>query len=230
MVNPLWLEKAYIIENKATDYDNEDEVDAFSVKNTDISAIRYKAFVGSNPSKTTYFQPVLDALDVSFSPLISASEAIIVEGKNDYYPFVYFMKKIGGSHVPQIFPGNGAGNSSSLISLFRGWGVNFRVVLDADKAGKQAKKKYMDEYFLSDSEVLTLADFSPELDGLEFENIYKDDVRTAVSSTFGVPKLTKRHFSLYFQQQVVADDDIDLKDTLSSFQPIFDRISNEFKS
>jgi energy-coupling factor transporter ATP-binding protein EcfA2 len=64
MVNPLWLEKAYIIDNQAINYDDEDDIDAFTVRVTDIHAIKYKTFVGSYPSKTTYFQPVLDALEV----------------------------------------------------------------------------------------------------------------------------------------------------------------------
>ncbi|MET3471579.1 putative ATP-dependent endonuclease of OLD family [Novosphingobium sp. 1529] len=228
MVNPLWLEKAYIVENKATDYDNEDDVDAFSIRKTDIKATKYKTFVGSNPTKTTYFQPVLDALEVPFSPLIGASKALIVEGKNDYFPIVFLRQKLTGSACPQIFPANGAGSAGPLVSLFRGWGIDFRILLDDDKAGKAGKKAYINDYFLRDSEVVTIGDLSPTLSGQTFEAVYKNDTINAVISMFSIEAPKKRDFSLFFQDLIVSNNDIDLKDTLIAFEPISKWIDEEF--
>ena len=228
MVNPLWLEKAYIIDNKATDYDNEDDVDSFAVRKTDITAVRYKTFVGSNPTKTTYFQPVLDALEVTFSPLLSSSKALIVEGKNDFYPFSYLRRKLTAATIPQVFPGNGAGSSGTLISLFRGWGVNFRILLDDDKAGQQAKKKYMDEFFLSKAEVVTLGEIEEALKGQEFEALYKDDVVGAANTKFGTKKPTKRQLSLYFQELLASGNDTSLPKTEEAFRPISEWVDSVF--
>ena len=230
MVNPLWLEKAYIVENKATDYDNEDDVDSFAIRKTDIKAIKYKNFVGSYPSKTTYFQPVLDALDVSFSPLITSANALIIEGKNDYHPFVYFKQKLKKDGFPTIFPGQGAGHSATLISLFRGWGVRFRIVLDDDSAGRTAKKKYKDEFFLKDNEVVTLGDISTILKNKEFEGIYMNDVKNAVNLSFSVSEPTKRQYSLYFQGLLASEATQDFPETEGAFQPLFDWIDTEFAS
>lgn len=228
MVNPLWLENAYIIENKATDYENDDEVDSFAVRKTDINAVRYRKFVSTHPTQTTYFQPVLDALEVSFSPLISASKALIVEGKNDFYPLIYFRHKLSAASSPQIFPGNGAGSVGPLISLFRGWGVDFRVLLDGDKAGIEGKKKYIKEYMLSETEVFTLGDISAELNGKAFEAIYQDDVKQAVREQFGTDKLSKRDMALFFKELIASKNEMVFPDTEKAFTPISDWLSVQF--
>lgn len=230
MVNPLWLEKAYIVQNKATDYDNEDQVDSFSLRKTEISAIKYRTFVGTYPTKTTYFQPVLDALEVTFSPLVSSSNGLIVEGKNDYYAIKYLRGAVGKPDFPRIFPGTGAGNASDLISLFRGWGVKFRVLLDDDKAGKAAKKRYMDEFLLSENEVRTLGEIDKSFAGKTFENVYQSDVLKAVSKTFGTAEPSKQQFALHFQELLKGETPPNYPATLAAFSPISNWIDSEFPS
>jgi predicted ATP-dependent endonuclease of OLD family len=58
MVNPLWLEKAYIVENLAIDLAS-DETGQFSTQPNDIKATPYKQFVSQNPNRLAYFRPVL---------------------------------------------------------------------------------------------------------------------------------------------------------------------------
>jgi predicted ATP-dependent endonuclease of OLD family len=227
MVNPLWLERAYIVENKVTDYDD-DDVASFAIKKTDISAIPYRSFVGSYPTKTTYFQPVLDALEVTFSPMIKSKRALIVEGKNDYFPILYFCRLNDSDHIPEIYPSNGAGSASALISLFRGWGVEFKILLDDDRSGREAKKKYMNEFFLSASEVVTLGDIDENLIGRAFESIYQDDLRNIVGAQFNESNPNKRHFSLYFQELISTSEKADCPSTVAAFQPLSDWIQSVF--
>jgi len=228
MVNPLWLEKAYIVENKATDYENENDVDSFAIRKTDINAIRYKTFVGTNPTKTTYFQPVLDALEVTFSPLLRSANALIVEGKNDFYALKYLRSKSSEFEIPEIFPGNGAGSANNLISIFRGWGINFRVLLDDDKAGQQSKKSYMEDFLLSTKEVVTLGEISPQFKGKSFEAILQNDARTAVKNAFEVDAPSKKQYALYFQELLANKSGLSFPETELSFKPINDWIDNEF--
>jgi hypothetical protein len=228
MVNPLWLEKAYIVENKATDYDKEDEIDSFAVRKTDITAIKYKSFIGSYPKKTTYFQPVLDALDIAFSPLVRSSNAIIIEGKNDYHSIVYFWRRYTSDLTPEFFPGNGAGNSSHLISLFRGWGVDFRILLDDDSAGRKAKTKYKDEFLLDDHEVATLVNFDEQLSGKEFEHLYRKDVIEAVKKFYNIERPSKKQYSLFFQELIASKSELDFPDTQDNLKPIFKWIESQF--
>lgn len=141
MVNPLWLEKAYIVDNKAIDLSS-DEVDQFTANPNNIVAIPYKRFVSDNPSRVTYFQPVLDALRYSVSPLEFRGPAVFLEGKFDFYPFVYLRGRLTEARDLSVFPVNGAGDMGTLITLFRGWAVPFLVLLDADGAGKREKARY----------------------------------------------------------------------------------------
>lgn len=228
MVNPLWLEKAYIVENRAADYDNEDEVGSFAVRKTDISAVRYKTFVGSNPTKTTYFQPVLDSLDVGFSPLVHSANALIVEGKNDYYGLMYFLRTMKLATDVQIFPGNGAGSSAAIISLFRGWGINFRLLVDDDPAGNQAKKKYMDEFLLDPKEVVTLGEISNSFAGKTFEAIYQNDLKSAAEQFFNISKVKKHHLTLYCQHLLTASESKQFPETMEAFEPISEWLDAQF--
>jgi hypothetical protein len=228
MVNPLWLEKAYIIDNKAIDYDDSDEIDSFAVRRTDIYAIRYRTFVGSHPTKTTYFQPVLDALEVNFSPLERASKALIVEGKYDYHPAVFLRQRATADKQPLMFPANGAGDIGCLVSLFRGWGVDFRILLDDDRAGRDGKKRYVEEYLLPSDHVKTIGDLDPRFAGKTFEGLYAEDVVAATSKMFGVAKPKKRQFSLFFQDLLARSAISGCDKTVRQFEPVSKWIDETF--
>lgn len=230
MINPFWLDKAYIILNSAIDYDSEDKVDSFSVHKTDITAKKYRSFVASNPARTTYFQPVLDALDVEYSPLERSARALIIEGKFDYHPFVYLRKRGRADKTPEVFPANGAGDIGLLVNLFRGWGVDFRVLVDDDKAGREAKKRCTEDYLVSEKKVATLGEIVPELSGKPFEGIYQEDVQSAVRTFFGVDQIKKRQYSLFFQELLAKDAEQDFPATEEIFSRISAWIDREFEN
>lgn len=202
MINPIWLDNAYIVQNKGTDYERDNEFEDFQLVKTDIQAIKYKTFVGRNPTKTTYFQPVLDALDVSISPLISAKNAIIIEGKYDYYAMAYFIEKMNLKGAPPIFPCSGAGHMATLISLFRGWGVDFRIILDDDHAGRREKKRYIKDMLVLDKEIFTIGEITSNLKSKAFESLYMEDVKNEIRDYFSISDLTKQHYCLFFQKKL----------------------------
>lgn len=220
MVNPLWLDKSYIIQNSAVDHDDKGDIDVFDVRVNDIKAIKYKTFVGKYPSKTTYFQPVLDSLDIGISKMMSASRAVIVEGKYDYHPLIYFCRMADEKNMPDIFPAVGAGGMGTLINLFRGWGVEFKILLDDDRAGRIAKQKYIEEYFVLERQISTLADIDPILLGKDFEIFYQDDVKEKVREKFGIDKIQKKHFSMFFQDIIFKDQRVDCLATSSAIAPL----------
>jgi hypothetical protein len=66
MVNPNWLDQAFVVSNLAVDYKDVAESDMrVRTRHTDIRVEKYREFVGKNPDKLDYFQPVLDKLDVA---------------------------------------------------------------------------------------------------------------------------------------------------------------------
>jgi predicted ATPase len=62
LINPHWLEGAFIVKNKALNYDDDCD-DEYDMSETDISIERYRSFVGKYPNQKTYFQPILDVLE-----------------------------------------------------------------------------------------------------------------------------------------------------------------------
>lgn len=219
MIDPLWLEKAYIIQNRGVDYDMEDE-DSDVFRKTDIRATKYRKFVAENPSRTTYFQPVLDALQVKFSPLERTDRAIIIEGKYDYFPLLYFVGKVAASEGIGIFPGNGAGNVGPLISLFRGWGMTFRILLDDDKAGRDSKKRYVKDFLVRSDDIKTLAELLPSMAGLSFESLFQDDVKSRARAYFDKSDISKREYSLFFQNLLAEKAGVEFPETAALFEEL----------
>lgn len=231
MINPLWLERAYIVKNEAADYESDDDMDFYEPRESDIKAIKYKTFVGTYPRSSTYFQPVLDALDVPISSLVSAKNALIVEGKYDFHPLVYFSKVmcLPGSKF-NIFPATGSGSISPLIALFRGWGVNFRILLDGDDAGKKERGKYRDQMFVPDDFIRCLSDFDPIFDGKALEAAYQGDVVDMIKENFGVDRPKKEHYSLLFQELVATGKMVALPETEVKLRSIIEWFDSEFKA
>ena len=64
------------------------------------------------------------------------NDVLIMEGKTDFYFMNYFQKKYDIKNV-SVFPGSGATSSDVLISLSLGFGRNFLVLSDDDKAGRE---------------------------------------------------------------------------------------------
>lgn len=55
LIEPRWLERAYIVENSAVDMQDTDEYLTPTMRETNVSAIPYKRFVGENPDRGSYF-------------------------------------------------------------------------------------------------------------------------------------------------------------------------------
>ena len=209
MINPHWLEQAYIVENKAIDYDR----DAFDTStkqvSTEIVATRYRHFVGSNPDKSTYFQPILDKLDYAPSKLEIQDRSIFVEGKSDFYILSYFhFVKFGRTdHV--YMPSSGAHDLWPLIALYLGWGKNFIILLDGEKEGKQAKKKYLDEFGLPESSIILLPEAAGNKDIINIEDVFAPHDLKLVSQHFGINgRLSKKNIMRYFQEKLAAAEDV----------------------
>jgi hypothetical protein len=231
MVNPQWLEKAYIVDNKAIDLSS-DEVDQFSTNPNNIVAIPYKRFVSDNPTRISYFQPVFDALQYQISPMHFRGPAVFVEGKFDYYPFMYLQSRLPKSQQLAVFPLNGAGDVGPLSTLFRGWAISFVALLDADKGGKREKVRYRAQYDLTENQVCTLDELCAGLDGLSFEGMYGDDVKKLIAEhEVGRGKMLKEDASILFQLLLATNDTkAKLANTLKTFAALHEGLRARLKA
>ena len=148
LINPEWLSGAYICINESLS-DDVLEGDLNLDQSAKISATRYYTYVGQGmgSDKRSYFQPILDRLDYAPSELEAVPEIIILEGKNDWYTFNYFQRIIlNKKKTLNLYPGAGKDKLDEIIRLYMAWGSNFVVLLDGDRGGEAAKKRYQENY------------------------------------------------------------------------------------
>jgi len=209
MIEPKWLEQTFIVTNRA-DAPNESMLDAVSLddESLDIKATRYRSFVNANPNQTSYFQPIIDRLQVVPSRFDLQRASIIVEGKSDYYILRYIANLHGQRELPLI-PGLGAGTLGALVSLHLGWGLRYLFVFDGDGKGKEERKRYAEEFGLNLERAITIDQLVTGLTVIE--DLLDDKAREAITAAHGLAhKPTKNQIRRFFQESLAADKIVSL--------------------
>jgi hypothetical protein len=192
MVHPNWLDQAFVVSNLAVDYKDVAESDMrVRTRHTEIRVEKYREFVGKNPDKLDYFQPVLDKLDVAPSRLDVLKHSVLLERKGDYLILEYGRRVIldvKESFATVATPG--AAGMNELIGLFLGWRVPFVVCLDDDKAGKTASANYRKGWALTENRVFTLASVAADLKGKRIEAFLEPSDMKIIAEHFGVTAMT----------------------------------------
>lgn len=167
MVEPKWLEQAYIVFDRLSSPE-ESIIDASTQSDStvDVQVVPYRQFVQERPAQTSYFQPILDTLEVKPSNFDYKTGGLIVEGKSDFY-FIRLASLVSGIDLGPIFPAYGSGTMGSLVSLHRGWGLPVRILFDSDRGGKDGQKQLKRELALSDEEYVELVTICPSANTIE---------------------------------------------------------------
>ncbi|HEV7435218.1 MAG TPA: AAA family ATPase [Pseudorhizobium sp.] len=209
MIEPKWLEQTYIVTNRA-DTPNDSVLDAISLddESLDIQVNAYRSFVDKNPSKTSYFQPILDRLEVVPSRFDIKKSAVIVEGRPDYYVLRYAAKLLSMPELP-LMPGMGAGTFGALAAMNVGWNLNFLFLLDGDKQGKSERDRYALEYGIPNSRVLTISDIQSDITAIEdLVDSSAAAIIAGITKSKGNP--TKPQIKRFFQESLASENIIDL--------------------
>lgn len=202
MIEPTWLEQAYIVQNEPTLVGTE-MIDAATLDDSSVNVevTPYRRFLGVHPASASYFQPIIDRLSVVPSKFDLDRVGVILEGKSDYYILEYFKWYLNRK-TPSLYPARGAGTLSALIALLRGWGLPVRIVLDSDKAGAKEMKRYKDEFFLLDNEVSLLGALEPECS--EIEDIFSSIDKAALGALVGKEAATKKDILALVQEHLAS--------------------------
>lgn len=224
LINPDWLSGAYIVRNKNLNYD--DEINFVSEK-TDVEAIPYKQFVASHPDQTTYFQPILDALDFQPGLLEAIPNIVVTEGKNDFYTFKYINDIILENQFSKLnfYPGAGKDKNNQVIALYLGWNKEFKVLLDGDKAGQESQKRYIDTFGnIVKDKVLTLKDIDSNYES-SLEYLFDEEERLVITKVFdsSANKYEKSKFNTGIQMLFLQKIKINFSETtINKFIKIFE--------
>lgn len=167
MVEPKWLEQAYIVFDRLASPE-ESIIDASTQSDStvDVQVVPYRQFVQERPTQTSYFQPILDTLEVKPSNFDYRTGGLIVEGKSDFY-FIRFASMVTGIELGPVFPAYGSGTMGSLVALHRGWGLPVRILFDSDRGGKDGQKQLKRDLALSDEEYVELSAICPSAKTIE---------------------------------------------------------------
>jgi predicted ATP-dependent endonuclease of OLD family len=226
LINPSWLNGAYIVTNSAINYKNEFD---FEGKETNIKATIYKQFVVENAKQPDYFQPILDTLDHQPGLLEKIPGIILVEGKFDYYTLKYINEiMLGGKYKNMHFyPGNGADSNDQVIRLYMAWGREYKILLDGDKAGEKAKARYIRVFGEEVKEqIITFIDIDKKWN-FAIEEIFSQDERLEITRLFDVSAedFDKSKFNTSLQNLYATKTKTKLSDqTIKSFEKLFVRL------
>lgn len=230
MINPLWLEGAFVVKNEAVNYS-----DPFGdSKSSNITAVPYKNFVAQYPNQQDYYQPVLDALDYQPGLLDKIPNIIITEGKNDYYTLSYINDIIFNKKYKRInlMPGAGCSKNATVIQLYMAWNKNFLVLLDGDKAGVRSKTEYIKQFGNPIKEkILLYNDLVPEIGNVAMEDIFSDEEKLRITQRFDntLVKYSKSAFNTAIQGALINKEIISLsKETKDKFEQLLSKL-NKYK-
>ena len=228
MINPKWLEGAYVVKNEAIDYS-----EPFgNRKVTNITAIPYKRFVADYPDQQDYFQPILDTLEYQPGLLEKIPNVIITEGKNDYYTLRYLNEVVLANRYKKIrfLPGAGCNKNHAIIQLYLGWNKSFLLLLDGDKAGKKAIKEYISAFGdIITQNIKTYDEFVPEIGSFAMEDIFTEDEKLSITQLFDetATKFKKSAFNTAIQTAFVNKEVIKLsKETLNKFDSLLKSLNS----
>jgi predicted ATP-dependent endonuclease of OLD family len=225
MINPDWLEGAYVVRNEGLDYESED---TYNARDTVITLERYRKFAAEHPNQTTYFQPVLDVLDYSPSKLEAVKSVVLIEGKNDFYTLKYMLEIIFARQQLSfgLVPGTGSGSLDNIVRLYLGWGRDFIILLDSDRAGVDQKNRY-EEIFgpIVQDKTFLLNDIDGGWKKIELENLVAQADKELIQQTIypDAVRYNKTHFNRAIQELYLTKKALPLSAvTISAFKAIID--------
>ena len=234
LINPKWLAGAYIVRNKAIDYDNPEGADTIE---TDINAILYKNFVAEHPDEQDHFKPILDALEYTPSNLEVIPATIFTEGKNDYYIFKYILNVIlEGKYDLYFYPGAGVDKYDDKFRLYLAWNKNFVALFDSDEAGEKARNRYITDIGPDiQSRIFTFEDINKGWKNIETEDLFTEaETIRAIQSCFKDHKkedgYKKSKFNTAIQDLYIHSEKFKFnKTTIEKFNKIFEFLKNKLE-
>lgn len=233
MINPRWLSAAYIIENSALDYDKADSFD-LDTKPTKITATPYRQFVSKFPTRSSYFQPVIEKLEYVSPEVVGAGPYVIIEGISDYYALELARRQRGSKLRFNLMPGAGSGASGPLISQMMGQGQRFIVLLDDDREGKAAVLRYRDGWYLDNKTVITLADLNADFKGKALEKILSQETIDAVKASLeSTTQPNKKQIGWYLAEACASPSsptDFLSRETLENLTSILEALDAQFET
>ena len=207
MIEPEWLEQTFIMTNRADSPGTHSDIDSVRLEfdSLDIKAEKYRSFVNKKQNPISYFQPILDRLQVIPDKFNIERDSVILEGKSDYYIMRYAANLVAEEDL-YFLPGFGAGTLGALVALATGWNLNYLFILDSDKTGKREQKKYVREFAIPETTITTLMDHIDKVS--EIEDLKDDAAALVIQEKLGLDNPPSKNQIMRFFQEMLATNQI----------------------
>lgn len=206
MIEPKWLEQTFIVTNRA-DAPIGSVLDDLSLddESLDIKVATYRSFVDKHPNQTSYFQPILDRLEVVPSRFDMKRASIVLEGKSDYYILRYAANVCKVAWDLPLIPALGAGTFGALAGLHVGWNLKFLFVLDGDHQGDVERKRYSAEFGIPENRIATISELLP---GATFiEDLLDQEALDFIQNELKLAKHpSKSQIRRFFQERLASNN------------------------
>ncbi|MCA9383775.1 AAA family ATPase, partial [Candidatus Dojkabacteria bacterium] len=186
--------------------DKENLSNVYIVKNTNskINVQKYYEYVSGTTVKTSYYQPIIDALEIQpYSLDVNWRQVLLVEGIYDYIGLKLLFAILNLEHKYVIIPGTSASNLETLISLHLGWGATIALLLDNDEEGRKAKSKYENKFPMIKDNILDLG-LVIEKKNSRFEDMFEQDDKVLIYQIANSVTLSNKRIAKKQLQQALA--------------------------
>lgn len=193
-----------------------------------ISLSSYKQVKQNIKNNKNIWQPIMDAIKINNHIQIDANQdkVILVEGITDFYALKLFWDIYEKLENIRLLPCEGAGGIGTNIAYMLAWNIPFAILLDNDKAGKNAIKSITKFYTTSMEERIITYPHG------ELEKEIVDSEIRIMKEIFDIPQMDniKKHWiSMYFSNKKSnIDIQTKLPKTVENFNNIFHEVSKKF--
>ena len=199
----------------------------------------FQTFYGKglkNISRQDTLAPLLQSMgcDLQYAGFVGNKLNIVTEGPTDRFYLEAGLKllSVPKSECPSIIAAQGATNVKSIMAILWGWGCDFKLLFDYDRAGfteyHAIVKKYGQE--IADNIFTVFPGRVPEdvndrsIEHKTIENLLSASVNDKLSVPYNGTNETKTIAALEFRERVYSDEiDVD-EETISNFRQLFTRL------
>ena len=225
ILKPEYLLTSFIVKDKWRNVDNE-----YNYRQN-VMAIPYRQFVANYPKEETHYKPLLDVLEFHAHDFEFVDPIVFTEWKNDYYTFkwIYNTYFLGNQDYKfKFYPWASVDKYDNIFREYLAHNKSFVAIFDADKGGKDAKKRYINNISQElEKNIFTLKDIDNNFDSFTTEKLFTENDRLKIqqNSFPETNKYAKKKFNSAIQELFIDKEPIDLEEkTINNFKKVFNFI------
>lgn len=218
----------YMIDSK--DITNVRAIEKGEEGNTKIFKSAYDQNL-SNDSKMETLSPLVQAIgaDLKFNIGPSSKYNLITEGITDYMYMNAMINYLDIDNAPNIIPSAGVSNINRIVSILIGWGCEFKILLDYDKAGYNEYDVLVNKLDETLEDKIVFVNFNEEVvkekmvsNPKTIESLISKDDSKKMSTPYDGSSSSKKLAAKEFHDKVV-NREIQLdNETVSNFKKLFE--------